>query len=163
MCSKANSDYVNYTTFINESRAMTRTLCASFEHQLVNEIKDNSKVFWNYARSKTKTKSGISEFRKDNGSLTNTDLELKFFISVFTQENTDTMPEIESISKGDPLKYVIITPNMVLKKLSALNQSKSPGQDGFHQRVLKELKDVIALPFSTIYKISLNRGKLHMD
>ena len=52
---------------------------------------------------------------------------------------------------------------MVLKKLSALNQSKSPGQDGLHPRVLKELKDVIALPLSIIYHISLNQGKLPMD
>ena len=73
------------------------------------------------------------------------------------------MPEIDSFSKGDPLKYVLITPNMVLKKLSALNQSKSPGQDGLHPRVLKELKDVIALPLSIIYNISLNQGKLPMD
>ena len=73
------------------------------------------------------------------------------------------MPEIDSFSKGDPLKIVLITPNMVLKKLSALNQSKSPGQDGLHPRVLKELKDVIALPLSIIYNISLNQGILPMD
>ena len=85
----------------------------------------------------------------------------KFFISVFTQENTDTMPEIDSSSKGDPLKYLSITPNMVLKKLSALNQSKSPEQEGLHPRVLKELKNVIALPLSIIYNI-LNQGKLPM-
>ena len=147
---------------------MTRTLCPSFKYQLVNDIKDNPKAFWYYARSKTKTKSGISDLRKDNGSLTNTDLEKadvlnNFFISVFTQENTNTMPEIDSFSKGGPLKYVLITPNMVLKKLSALNKSKSPGQDGLHPRVLKELKDVIALPLSIIYNISLNQRKLHMD
>ena len=96
--------------------------------------------------------------RKDNGSLTNTDLEKaevlnNFFISVFTQENTGTLPEIDSFSKGDPLIYVI-------KKLSALNQSKSPGQDGLHPRVLKELKDVIALPLIIIYRISLNQVKI---
>ena len=145
---------------------MTRAWCTSFEHKLISDFRDQ-KAFWNYVRSKKITKSGISDLRKDNGSLTNTDLEKaevlnKFFISAFTQENTDTMPEIDSSSKGDPLKYLLITPNMVSKKLSALNQSKSPEQAGLHPRVLKELKDVIALPLSNIYNISLNQGKLPM-
>ena len=105
MYSKSNSDYINYTRI----RTMTRTLCATFEHQLVNDVKDNPKAFWKYARSKTKTKSGISDLRKDNGSLTSTDLEKaevlnRFFISVFTQENTETMPIYRSLG---PVMFVI--------------------------------------------------------
>ena len=74
MSSKSSSDYLNYTKIRNELRALSRSLCASFEHKLVNDAKDNPKAFWNYARSKTRTKSGISDLRKDNGSLTSTDL-----------------------------------------------------------------------------------------
>ena len=51
MYSKSNSDYMNYTRIRNELRTMTRTLCATFEHQLVNDVKDNPKAFWNYART----------------------------------------------------------------------------------------------------------------
>ena len=75
MYSKSNSDCINDTRIRNELRAMPRTLCAIFEHQLVNDVKDNPDTFWNYARSKTKTKPGVSDLRKDNGSLTSADLE----------------------------------------------------------------------------------------
>ena len=74
-----------------------------------------------------------------------------------------TMSETDNFPKSDPLEYMEITPNMVLKKLTALIPSKSPGQDGLQPRVLKELKDVIALPLSIIFNKSLNQGELPMD
>ena len=52
ICSKTSSDYVKNTIIRNEPKAMTRALCTSFEHNLVNNVKDNPKVFWNNARRK---------------------------------------------------------------------------------------------------------------
>ena len=84
-------------------------------------------------------------------------------VCVFTQENMDTVPETDIFSKGDPVEYIEITPSMALKKLTALNPSQSPCQDGLHPRVRKELKGVIALALSIIFNKSLNQGEFPMD
>ena len=75
-----------------------------------------------------RTKSGISD---DDGSLTSTDLGKadvlnKFFISVSTHENTDTMPEMVSLTKGDPVN-VDIKPHMIsygIKEIDSLSSVK---------------------------------------
>ena len=45
-------------------------------------------------------------------------------------------------------------------KLKSLKPSKSPGPDGIHPRVLRELADVIADPLKQIFDKSLSEGKL---
>ena len=42
--------------------------------------------------------------------------------------------------------------------LKSLNTSKSPGPDGLHPRILKELSDVIALPLKLLLDKTLNDG-----
>jgi hypothetical protein len=66
-------------------------------------VKTNPKRFWQYAHSKRKTKSGISELKyindKGESKLTKGDSEkaealAKFFRSVFTQEPNGELPHI---------------------------------------------------------------------
>ena len=70
--------------------------------------KKNPKKFWQYANSKRKTKSGISElkYKKENGeeNKTSTDKEkaevlANFFSSVFTNEPDGEIPNIEPITR----------------------------------------------------------------
>lgn len=51
----------------------------------------------------------------------------------------------------------------VLEKLLALNSSKSPGPDGLHPRVLKELANELAEPLALVFQKSLNEGILPSD
>ena len=61
------------------------------------------------------------------------------------------------------LLNINITEEMVKKKLSKLKICKSPGPDGLHPRVLKELTDVIYKPLYLIYLFSLDKGQLPED
>ena len=53
------------------------------------------------------------------------------------------------------LKDVIITPDLVEKKLDKLNVSRSAGPDGFHPRVLKELSSAIKLSLQILFSKSI--------
>ena len=47
-----------------------------------------------------------------------------------------------------------------MKKFQKLKIGKSPGPDGIHPRVLKELTAVISLPLTILFNASLDLGKL---
>ena len=49
------------------------------------------------------------------------------------------------------------------KRLAALNPNKSPGPDGFHPRILKELAQELAQPLAVIFQKSLHEGVLPVD
>ncbi|KAK2142378.1 hypothetical protein LSH36_963g00061 [Paralvinella palmiformis] len=76
---------------------LTRNLCRDFERELAANLKDNSKDFWTYCKSKLNNKTGLGDIQNEDGSLTSDDHEKaeilnKYFTSVFTREDTYTIP-----------------------------------------------------------------------
>jgi len=65
---------------------------------------------------------------------------------VFTREDTDTIPIMNERQESVTLRDVIITHDLVEKKLNKFNLSKSAGQNGFQPRILKELSSAIKVP-----------------
>jgi hypothetical protein len=49
---------------------------------------------------------------------------------------------------------------MVVKKLSKLKPSKSPGPDGFHPKLINKLKHVLGQPLSILFNLSILQRKL---
>ena len=47
---------------------------------------------------------------------------------------------------------------IAISKLEGLNISKSPGPDGIGPRILKEVKDVLALPLQILFSNSIRTG-----
>ena len=72
--------------------------------------KRDSKSFFAYARSKTKSKIQPGSISSDNGELLDSDIKIvqefnKYFSSVFTAENTSNMPVPEPV----PVSYTHLT------------------------------------------------------
>ena len=102
--------------------------------------------------------------RKDDGSLTVSDKDKaevlnSFFSSVFTREDLSNMPAFED--KTDvKLSEIVVSEDMICKKLENLDISKSCGPDNIHPRLLKELSGQLCVPLKILFEKSMKEGKL---
>ncbi len=143
----------------NSLRELTRKLQKT-EKDLIKKLKKDPKAFWQYANSKLKTRSKISQLSRKDCTLTQTveqqaQVLNEFFTSVFTEEELSQIPNLENIYQNDQLENINITAEMVIKKLETLKNSKSAGPDGIHPRILKETAEAICGPLAIIFSKSM--------
>ncbi len=133
-------------------RFATRRLNKEIEKSIARHAKMQPKKFWSYIRKKSKTRAGIPDLTRlgANGmtETATTDEEKAnmlsdHFASVFTMEPDGPSPKFTSQAKSS-ITNMNITEDTVLKKLKKLKTDKSPGPDGLHPRVLKEVAASIA-------------------
>ena len=165
---KSSQDSVDLARFRlcrNKLRGLTRQLRHNFEAQLVSNLKANPKAFWRYSNSRLKVRPRIGDLRNSSGALVSDD-ETKavilndFFAGVFTVENTSCIPELTKHHTGDLLEDITISRHAIAQKLQALKATSSPGPDGIHPRVLKELSLTLSLPLALLYRKSIDTGEL---
>ena len=158
-------DKTNYKTARNEVTAKTRGDRLAFERNISKEIKNNNKVFWRYVNANRTTKATIPDLLKKDGSKATTDAEKAEvlndqFSSVFTKEDTENLPQHDVQDIHSPLTDLNLSEANVKKKLSKLRTDKSPGLDGVHPLVLKNLCTVLSKPLTSIFNTSLHTGKV---
>ena len=134
IATRTRYDRENYIRYKNRLRALTRNLRQNFEQNLAYNVKDKPKLFWKYVKSRLKSIQSIPPLLKPDGSKASTPIEKAntlndFFASVFTIEDNDNIPPIQSYHVEEALQGVEITPEMVKKKLNELNPNKSTGHD----------------------------------
>ena len=164
--------YKEYCRARNQVKNITRKITKQHEKNISQQAKTNPKKFWKYAQSKTKTKASIPDLYTDENykEKTNSDQEKaetlsEYFASVYTEENTENMPEILGRNDCPRLQYLEIEKQLIAKKLSQLKLSKSPGPDELHPRILKELCNEISVPLSIIFNnsVKLKYGSIPDD
>ena len=100
-----------------------------------------------------------------DGSLASKDIDKaevlnNFFSGVFTREDINTLPLVQQCKLMQDFPEVLFTPDIIKKKLDKLKTGKSPGPDGVHPKVLKELSAVLAKPLAIIFNKSFESGCL---
>ena len=98
------------------------------------KCKHEPKRFWNYAKSRLKTRETVSPVIDDRGFKATTakgkaNVLNDFFVSVFTNENLTDFPTTPVCNIPSRLREIHITPEIVKKKLEKLDPNKSPGHD----------------------------------
>jgi len=158
----------NFKLVNNQLRSLTCNLKKNYEKHLAQNIKSKPKAFWQYVNSKVKTRPNITELLRSNGTIASSDMEMatmfnNYFSSVFTCENTISLPT--SDSTGTPLisDSIEFTPELVHNKIMSLPNSKSPGPDSWPIGIIKSVSEFIAIPLSIIFKKSFNSGALPHD
>ena len=153
-----------YMKYNNQVRWLSRTAKCNKEKSIAKEAKTNPKLFFQYVNSKLKPKEKVSSLLKEDGSLTNNDLEKaellnSFFGSVFTKEDVNNVP-VFNIDKDVCIDDVVFTTTDMEKALSSLKICKSPGPDGIHPRLLKELSKELSLPLKLLFDLTMIKGKI---
>jgi hypothetical protein len=161
---KDGQSYLEYCKYRNQARRATRQAMREFEKCITKEAKDNPKAFYNYVRSKSKSRAGINDLVTEDGTATadmdKAEVLNNFFASVFTVEDADTTPDFDPRLVESPINTVKFTVEEVKKKLKNLNPCKSPGPDRIHPRILKELASQLATPLQIIFQRSMDDGQL---
>ena len=160
---RTQENYNVYAKARNKVKTECRKATKFREEKIAKEAKSNPKRFYQYVSSKTKPKDNVSPLLKDDGSMAQDDGDKaevlnNYFASVFTNESDNNVPEFKCSQPTGSLCDINITLDQMKKALNGLNVSKSPGPDKIHPRILKELSNELALPFTCLFNKSLEEG-----
>ena len=84
-----------------------------------------------------------------------------YFSSVLTRENITSLPVPDAKfqeAKSVYLGPLIVTPEMVAKKIQAMKDDKSPGVDGIPPILLMGTVEQISIPLARVFNLSLKEG-----
>jgi ribonuclease P/MRP protein subunit RPP40 len=168
---KDDATYEKYKNKLSAANKSNKEAQKDFEKRLAKNIKNDSKSFFAYIRSKQRTKDKVGPLRHQDGALViddqdGADLLNKYFSSVFTQEDLTNVPEPKIMFQGrseQKLTELRVSTKEVLIKLEKLKVDKSPGGDNIHPKLLFELKLVLAEPIAKLFNKSLSTGEVPTD
>ena len=169
--SKDEEDERKYLDYQKQVTKEVKLAKKKLEERLGKNIKEDRKGFYKYAKSKMTVKEGVGPIEDENGDLIRDEKTMaaefnKFFKSVFTEEDTEHVPEPEQLYTGtneERLEDINLTEERVLKKLKLINPSKSPGNDNLNNSILKETAEEIAKEVTEMFKKSLDETSLPKD
>jgi len=150
---------------------MIRTAKRKFERKLADGSKNDGvtkRKFYAYLKQRTMTRPSVGPLKKADGQLAKDDGEMatifnRYFCSVFTQENTDEIPEPSTAHEGEKIQDILITEKKVKEKIRRLRRGAAGGPDKIGPQLLLELAGEVAKPLAMVMRRSLNEGKVPQD
>jgi hypothetical protein len=163
--------YKKYMNILTESVKENKKAKRDFEEKLANNIKNDSKSFYAYVRSKQRNKSRAGPFKDHTGSVvtcntTAANLLNDYFSSVFTTEDLSFIPTPVNIFQNsitDALSDIEIDEKIVREKLCNINTNKSLGADEIHPKLLYELREALLKPLTRLFQLSVESGIVPQD
>ena len=135
---RSDTDYELYKEALNAATNEVRKSKRNFVHKLAQNIKSDSKSFYAYVRSKQNVRDKVGPLEDNFGNIVTQGFlmaeELNMhFSSVFTREDTSSLPVPETKfkgSEGERLGQLVVTPEVVASKINNMKEDKSPGVEG---------------------------------
>ncbi|XP_068214381.1 uncharacterized protein [Palaemon carinicauda] len=161
---REKDDYTAYLKARNRASKKCKKAKRGLEARVAAEAKTNPNAFLSYDKSKTTTKSGIGDLKKEDGSKTASDIEKAeilndFFQSIFTQEDDGPLPDPPTAEYNTPLQNFEISEEKVRKLLQTLKTNKASGPDGISPLVLSKAAYILAHPVTLLFRKSLPEGQ----
>ena len=133
---------------------------------MAGNIKNDSKSFYAYVRSKQNVRDKIGPLENNRGNIISEGFQMaevlnEYFSSVFTTEDISSLPvpftKFEG-NKSEHLGQLFVTPVMIANKNKKMKDNKSPGVDGIPPKLLKEIVEQISTPLAKLFNLSLEEG-----
>lgn len=168
---KDSKMYEIYKAKLRKSVKENNNAKVTFEKNLADNIKKDSKSFYAYVRSKQRNKVRVGPLKDSSGSVISdpkviADSFNSYFSSVFTLEDLSDIPEPNSsfnFSNAEFLRELPIDEKLVLDKLSKMNTNKSQGPDELNPKLLYELRNELSKPLTTLFNESVQTGVIKQD
>ena len=168
----ATKDYQDFQAYRevekHVQKAVRRAKC-NFEKTLAKNSKSNPKAFYSYLKSCNANKEGVGPLKEDGRTVNDNsdmaDMFNNFFASVFTDEDTNSVPEPRQTFDpgGDPLSDIVFMADTVRKKINNIRIGAAPGPDNITPRFLHATVDVISVPLAIIFTKSFEEGTVPDD
>ena len=122
---RKDEDYANYKEALNLATTEIRKSKRTFEKKLTGNIKNDSKSFYVYARSKQKVRDNDGPLENNSGNIISDGFQMaevlnEYFSSVFTTEGISSLPvsftKFEG-SKSEHFGQLFVTPEMIAKQI----------------------------------------------
>ena len=163
---RKEEDYANYKEALNAATTEIRQSKRSYEQKLACNIKNDSKNFYAYVRSKQNVQDKVGPLEDSAGNIVSQGFLMTedlngYFSSVFTKEDISSLPVADAKfqeAKSDYLGPLVVTPELVAKKIKAMKDNKSPGVDGIPPKLLMEAVEQISIPLARVFNLSLKEG-----
>ena len=163
---RKDEDYAKYKEALNEATTEIRQSNRSYEQKLACNIKNDSKSFYAYVRSKQNVQDKVGPLEDSAGNIISQGFLMAedingYFSSVFTKEDISLLPAADAKfqgAKSDYLGPLVVTPELVAKKIKAMKDNKSPGVDGIPPKLLMETVEQISIPLARVFNLSLKEG-----
>ena len=163
---RKDEDYAKYKEALNAATTEIRQSKRSYEQKLACNIKNDSKSFYAYVRSKQNVQDKVGPLEDSTGNIISQGFLMAedlngYFSSVFTKEDISSLPVADAKfqgAKSDYLGPLVVTPELVAKKIKAMKDNKSPGVDGIPPKLLMETVEQISIPLARVFNLSLKEG-----
>ena len=163
---RKEEDYAKYKEALNAATTEIRQSKRSYEQKLACNIKTDSKSFYAYVRSKQNVQDKVGPLEDSAGNIISQGFLMAedlngYFSSVFTKEDISSLPVADAKfqgAKSDYLGPLVVTPELVARKIKAMKDNKSPGVDGIPPKLLMETVDQISIPLARVFNLSLKEG-----
>ena len=125
-----DKDYDAYKEALNAATNEVRKSKRNFEHKLAQNIKSDSKSFYVYVRCKQNVRDKVGPLEGHvgyiitQGFLMAEELNMHFS-SVFTREDTSSLPVPETKfkgSEGEMLEQLVVNPEVVASKINHMKE-----------------------------------------
>ena len=138
----------------------------AMENRAVAVIRENSKYFFSYAKSKAKIRVPIGPL-EHNGSLVDdtqhmSELLQEQFVKVFSTPRLSE-PEVQRLlqdGNDGRFKDIQITESDISESIRKMSSNAGPGPDGIPSVLLKKCVGSLSLPLSLLWRKSLSTGKI---
>ena len=160
---RKDEDYANYKEALNLATTEIRKSKRTFEKKLAGNIKNDSKSFYAYVRSKQNVRDKVGPLENNRGNIISEGFQLtevlnEYFSSVFTTEDISSLPvpftKFEG-NKSEHLGQLFVTPVMTANKIKKMKDNRV---DGIPPKLLKEIVEQISTPLAKLFNLSLEEG-----